>query len=312
MKILSIYCLSILYLLFIFSSYAAAQSSQGKEKKYFIDLGSSGSDKTYRVIHVNGNIYIGNNFEKKIKAGDKLSGNMQITAKTKDVFMTVYNINDNIGRQSLSPMKFKKYRYGRIDLFFDFLKSYFIPSPKIPATRDGILNNKPDVFNHFRATTRKDIHLKPYLVLGTSKIYISPEVYPLNDGSFFFIRYIYHGEKIDKKIPSQGNFITIARDNLYRIDDKPVYSQGIEKVMQVYYYNRPKNRSVLISGFHPVFPNEKKLIKEVSALISALKASGRSSEILDEVLSFLYEFYGTPYRDNVKIWLKKNFGSEIQ
>lgn len=226
--------------------------------------------------------------------------------------MTVYNIKDDIGRRSLSPGKFQKYTNSRIDIFIDFLKSYFVPSPKFPATRDGILNNKIDVFNHFRATAKRDIHLKPYLVLGTSKIEISPEVYPLNNGSHFFIRYIYHGEEINKKIPSQGNFISITRDNLYRIDDRTVSGDGIEKVMQVYYYNSHKNKSILIADFQPVFPDEKKLIKEVSALISALKTAGRSSEIVDEVLSFLYEFYGTPYKDNVKAWLEKNFGSEIQ
>ncbi len=302
------FCLVLNYSL----SIAGVQGSQLKEKKYYIDLGTSEPDGIYHVISVNGDVFIGNNFKIKIKPGDKLSGSAKIIAKTRDVSMTVYNIKDDIGRRSLSPGKFQKYTNSRIDIFIDFLKSYFVPSPKFPATRDGILNNKIDVFNHFRATAKRDIHLKPYLVLGTSKIEISPEVYPLNNGSHFFIRYIYHGEEINKKIPSQGNFISITRDNLYRIDDRTVSGDGIEKVMQVYYYNSHKNKSILIADFQPVFPDEKKLIKEVSALISALKTAGRSSEIVDEVLSFLYEFYGTPYKDNVKAWLEKNFGSEIQ
>ncbi|XCN71864.1 MAG: hypothetical protein Q3M24_16355 [Candidatus Electrothrix aestuarii] len=310
MKYSEFFCLIVLFYSVFNYSFSITDVQNGK--RYYIDLYNDTPNKVYHVVSVKGDIFIGNDFKRKIKAGDKLSGNMKVVAKTKDVSMTVYNTKDNIGRRTLSPGKFNGYKYGTIESLINFINAYFIPSQKIPATRDGILNNKIAVFNHFRATTRKDTHFKPYLVLGTSKIYISPEAYPLDEGSCFFIRYLYHGEKINKKIPSQNNFITITRDNLYRIDGNPVSGQGIEKVMQVYYYDSRKNKSILISDFQPVFPDEKKLIREVSVLISALKAAGRSSEILDEALSFLYEFYGTPYRDNVKDWLKKNFRSEIQ
>lgn len=315
MRILYIFQLILaLCLICGFSSYIADENYQGKNDKYVIDLGSSDPDKTYHVIAVRGDIFIEDDFKRKIKPGDKLSGNMKIVAKTKDVDMTVYNTKDNVGRRSLSPGKFKEYNNSRFTVFIDFLRAYFIPSPKNPATRDGILNNKSkiDIFNHFRATARRDIHLKPYLVLGTSKIYISPEVYPLNKGSFFFIRYIYNGEEINKKIPSQGNYIFINRDKLYRIDDKPISGEGVEAIMEVYYYNSRKNKSILIANFQPVFPDEKKLIKEVSALISALKEAKKDSYVLDEVLSFLSEYYGTPYKDNVKVWLEEKFGLIIQ
>ena len=230
----------------------------------------------YRVIKVNGRIlYIRNG--KDMLQGDIFKSNELLSFKTQESRAAV--ISKTKGRKILSP----KDKSGS--------KATLLPAMNNPSSRSGAMINMIDLKNHFSGK---------YLVMGATEVEIAGESFPMNDQAFFFMRYEYNGETINKKLSNDGNKLIIDQDELYKIDGAPIEADEVSE-MSLYY--RSENKSTLVNAFTPVSPDESELRAEIQVILAELTSTDEETR-LDEVTSYLNEYYGKPNKESLRVWLR--------
>ena len=259
-------------------------------------LSFSDSNDIFYIIHVKGKIQIKSS-GKMLETGKQVSSEEELVFKTPDAIAAV--ISPKKGRFTLKADNLK-IRKKDSELVF-FFKSCLFPSPKKISTRKGALNNLIDLHKHFSVNS--------YLILGTAKVNINHEAFPMSDNSFFYVRYIYQGQTINKKLGYEGNILIIDKGSIYVVDAKQIAPEKTTDT-RLYYYEKRKNKKPLstkIASFNPIFPDEEQLKSKIGLLISVLKDVGKNEkEIENEISVFLYEFYGKTDLENVRRWLETN------
>jgi hypothetical protein len=236
----------------------------------------------YTVIKVNGSISLKNSGKSLIQGtifGDKdelLFGTNESRAAV---------VNPGKGRFVLAPGNAGSYT----------AKTCLGPAMANISSRGGSILNQVDLQNHFAGN---------YVFLGINRTQISNYIFPMDSTHFFFIRYKYHGEEINKKLAYVADTLIIDRAKLLTVDNSPIPNPDTT-TMKMYY--RKGNESVLLSEFIAVFPEENELKKEIGILLEGFKSSSQD-EKLNQVLSYINEFYGKPDKESVQGWLKLNFG----
>lgn len=191
------------------------------------------------------------------------------------------------------------------------LKGRFILQPNIkgkatvlPATSNiaargngSVLLNVLDVKNYFSDTC---------VFVGGVKVTVGKEAFPLDKDSFFYVTYAYDNEKIAKKINATGQVLTLEESALFEIDGVRVPTVLLE--MTLYFMRDGSPRK--LGKFVPLFPSEEVLRSEVEVLLSEMSAESVDKKV-DEITTFVGEFYGKPQKDNLSNWLYKNFDLEI-
>jgi len=236
-------------------------------------------EDNYRVIKVNGQIlYIKSG--KNMSQGDVFSPREQLEFKTDESRAAV--ISKTAGRKILSPKTGTK------------TKATLLPAMNNISSRAGALINLIDLKNHFAGN---------YLVLDEIKLQISSKSFPMDQEKFFFIRYDCNGETINKKLEHDGEKLIINKKELFKVDGEPIESDLVEEC-ELYY--REGKKSTLIGSFKPIFPETEALKSELSIIMSELKGK-EEDEVIEELTSYLNEYYGKPDKDNLKEWLSANF-----
>lgn len=262
--------LKILMSLIIFAGIAGLSLRENKSE---VNLTSN----EYKVITVQGRII----FQQTGK--DMERGDLYVTGTPLDFTTATARaaiVNDVNGRYVLSSSK------GKLKV---------LPAANNVSSRSGALLNLVDLKNHF--TDR-------YLIIGTSKIQISSESFPLNDSTFFYLTYEHNGERINKKLSYEEDRLILDPAEIYSIDKKPI--PVTEKQMTLYYRG---DKTYKISTFTPVFTESNLLKEEVSIILETFKDADNSKKV-SEVTAYLNEFYGNPAKENLAIWLKSEFGIE--
>jgi hypothetical protein len=243
------------------------------------------SDEKYKVIKVNGQIIVKKS-GKSLTQGDELFSSTPLDFKTSDSHAAV-----------ISPSK------GRYVIKAPGTdgKTNMIPGMNHVSSRGGALLNLIDLQNHFAGD---------YVILDKTKLKISKEAFPMVDKvSFFFVEYMYKGEKISKRLDFNGDTLMLDRKSIFVIDQKPIeVPANVE--MELKYYQVAKNeepaKSYKINSFKGIFPNLDDLKKELSIIITTLE-NKKASEQIDEMQAYIQEFYGKTDKDNLKEWVLKNF-----
>lgn len=150
---------------------------------------------------------------------------------------------------------------------------------------------------------------KQWLVLGGAvDLEIGGSEFPMDAKHYFYIGYIYSGEEIPKKLKQRGNILSIEKTSLYKVDGNSINASQTSNA-KLYYYNEIDETSLLINPIHLIFPNERQLKKEVGVIVNQFKgASIKREDLLDVVTQYLISKYGSPEKENLSDWLKKNFG----
>jgi hypothetical protein len=143
-----------------------------------------------------------------------------------------------------------------------------------------------------------------YVVLDRQKIVLDETDYPMDKDHFFFLRYIYKGEEINKKLEFSGDTLIIDKVTLLTVDGKPIPSPDNTSI-QLFYYKGAE--SALISEFDLIFPDMKQLKKETEIILSEIKNKS-AKEKIGEVNSYINDFYGKVQRENLSKWLQISFG----
>lgn len=236
----------------------------------------------YRVIKVKGSIVILESGE-SLLLGTVFSDNDKLHFKTANSLAAV--INPQKGRFLITPENKDDFANS---------KTNFLPAMSNISSRGGSIINMNDMQNHFKGN---------YVVLYKSALQINSEKYPMNEKQFFFLRYKYLDEEINKKLGFSNDTLIIDRETLYTVDGKPIPNPDDTGIKLFY---RKGNESVLISEFNLIFPDNDELKREVSIILDEF-INKSSEKKVNEVTSYINEYYGKPNQDNLKVWLKENF-----
>lgn len=238
-------------------------------------------DDKYKVIKVNGTIVVKSS-GKSLTQGDEFAPATALDFKTPDSKATV-----------ISP---DKGRFILTDNRGNGKKSNLIPAMNNVSSRSGAILNLIDLKNQFSGK---------YVILDQLEVRIGKDAYPMNEGRFFYIEYIYKGETIAKKLNHRGDTLVIDEAELLKVDGNPIEAPDSPE-MTLKYRIEETNESMTISTFTPVFPDNASLKSEVQIIMEAVKSKS-SADKADEVASYLNDFYGKPDKNNVKEWLIKEF-----
>ena len=243
----------------------------------------------YKVVHVNGTI-VAESTKSKLTRGTAFGAQEKFQYKTNDARAVVINTK-----------KGERYILKGMATDASYRKANLTPSAGNISSRAGGLNNRLDLANHFDGK---------YVILGELKVVINSTAFPMDDNNFFFIRYVYKGEKIDKQLYHNEDTLIIIRDSLLQVDHKPIRNEDITE-MQLIYATKADGKyhfSIISSTFYPIFPEQKDLLEEVRIVVDAMKGKDES-EIVDAVTSYISDVYGKSNRDNVREWYDANFMS---
>jgi len=248
----------------------------------FIVTDSLFSQENFKVIKVNASILLK---EKGIslETGTLFSDKEDLIFRSEDATAAV--INSQKGRLILTSKNH--------DL--STASSNNMPSMYNISSRGGPLLNNNDLKNHF---------LGKYVVLNSQVIKIDNRAFPMDNNNFFFFRYIYKGEEINKKLGFSADTLIIDKKSLFTVDGNPIPSADNTSI-KLYY--RKGDESILISDFDLIFPDMLQLKKETEIILSEIK-SKPAKEKIGEVGSYINEFYGKVYQDNLLSWLESDFG----
>lgn len=184
---------------------------------------------------------------------------------------------------------------GRYVLTSSKGKLKVLPAANNVSSRSGAILNVVDLKNHFTGR---------YLILDVARIPVGVEAFPMNETKFFYLTYMHDGEEIPKKLRSEGDAIILDAEEIFKIDGKPI--PVTEKEMTLYYKS---DKTYKINTFTPVFADETILKEEVTILLGSMKDADNAKKT-GAITAYLNEFYGSPSKDNLAAWLKKEFGIE--
>jgi hypothetical protein len=245
----------------------------------FIDPAFSQDD--FKVIKVNGTILLTARGI-SLETGTVFSGNEDLLFRSEDATAAV--INSKKGRLILTNQNH--------DL--SSASPNYLPPMYNMSERGGPSINFNDLSTTFSGK---------YVVLENQKVKVDGEIYPMDNEHFFFLRYVYKGEEINKKLGFSGDTLIIEKASLLTIDGNPIPSADNTSIKLLYHKGK---ESVHISDFDLIFPDMMQLKKEIEIILSEIKGKP-SGEKIDEIDSFINDFYGKIQRENLTGWLKTNF-----
>jgi len=240
----------------------------------------------FKVIHVNGNIVV-ESTQKSLVRGNAFKASEQFLYKSNNAKAVV--VNTKIGKRYIL----------KGDAGSTYRKVNLIPSMNNISSRGGALNNRLDLKNHFQGE---------YVILDALKAKINSQVFPMDDSHFFYIRYLYKGEQISKKLNYNKDTLIIDKESLLKVDGKPILNEDITD-MELFYYSKDGENvtsSLISSSFYPVFPDNNNLKEEVEILISTLKNKDKDY-VIEQIAGYISEVYGKPNKENIKSWYERNF-----
>lgn len=231
----------------------------------------------YKVIKVTGKILY-KNTGKEMSTGDVFKSNVPLMFNSDNSRAAI--ISKLKGRFVLAPPSKSQ-------------KTNLVPAVNNISSRSGAIVNELDLKNHFSGN---------YLILNRLELPVSESTFPQDKEHFFFLSYEYKGEKIAKKLPSNGNKLILDKDEIFSIDGSPIAPFNTEMVLL--YRDASSKENMTISKFNPVFPDDESLKKEVEVILN--EYSDKTDEKkYNEVKGYLTEFYGKPYDDNLHEWMNQ-------
>jgi len=238
--------------------------------------------ENFKVIKVNGTIVLR---EKGVylETGTVFSEKEDLLFRTDDAVAAV--MNPGKGRLILTSKSHN----------LSAASSNYLPSMYNISSRGGSLINIIDLQNNFSGK---------YVVLGKQKIEIERKNFPMNENNFFFLRYQYKGEEINKKLSFSDDTLIIDKKALFTVDGNPIPSPDNTAIRLFY---RKGSESIEINKFDLIFPDTMQLWNEISIILEGFKAK-TAKEKIGEVNGYINEFYGKVNTENLVSWLRNEHG----
>ncbi|HEY5470784.1 MAG TPA: hypothetical protein VIK07_09700 [Bacteroidales bacterium] len=248
----------------------------------FILINSMFCQTDFKVIKVNGTI-LQKTKGTSLETGTVFSDKEELVFRSEDATAAV--INSQVGRLVLTS---KNHDLASA-------RSNYLPAMYNISSRSISISDNSDLSSLFSGK---------YVVLERQSIEIDDKAFPMNNDHFFFLRYVFNGEDINKKLDYSGDTLIIERKNLFTVDGKPIPSADNTSIKLFY---RKGTESVSISEFDLIFPDMNQLKKEVKVILDEIKGKPVKEKI-GEIGSYINENYGKVRSENLTTWLKSNFG----
>jgi hypothetical protein len=247
------------------------------------------SQDNFKVIKVNGTILLKQK-NISLETGTVFSEKEDLLFRNEDATAAV--INSQKGRLILTN--------SNHDL--SAARSNYLPSMYNISSRGAsgsMLTNTVDLQNYFTGKL---------VVLDRHTVEIDEINYPMDNNHFFYLRYIYRGEEINKKLGFSGDTLILDRKSLLTVDGNPI--PGPDKTSIKFFY-RKGSESVQVSEFDLILPDQSQLGKEVQVILDEIK-NKTYKEKTGEVNSYINELYGKVNMINLIPWLEHNNGLKLK
>jgi hypothetical protein len=237
----------------------------------------------YKVIKVNGDIeYVRTGDQMEL--GDVFAENEALSFGSPGSRAAV--INPEKGRFILTSGSASQLSDG---------KSYFLPAMSNISTRGGALNSLSAIQDQFADAVA---------ILYEASWHVNPYQFPLDDQHFFFLQFNYMGEQINKKLSFRDNNLVFSREEILKVDDQPISSFD-DPAVNMHYYS--EGASQYISSFNLVFPQFETFKMEAGIILEELDAEEYSRKV-NELSGYVFEFYGKPDKEDIMLYMEKDFG----
>ena len=222
------------------------------------------------VLHTKGTIMMNNN---PLKKGDKLTAQSEITFQGADAVAVV--MSTKRGRLIL-----KNQNTASDNSEFSYIVSnIFSPSSGKLSTRAGEILNFIDLSAYVKHEN--------YIVIDSSVIPLGVNGISVDEKHFFFVRYRYKGETINKKLETKNGNVSIT-SSLYSVDGISVGFEDVSDGM-LFYYDAEEQTTKEVGAFMPVFIDSKE-VEETRNLIKQI--SSKKDDVSSEVRAFIKDAYG--------------------
>ena len=244
---------------------------------------SAQAQSSYKVIKVNGSIqYVSTG--SKMALGDEFNEDENLRFGSPSARAAV--INPGKGRFILTPESSGK---------LSGAKSNFLPARSNISTRGGALNSMNDIQNHFSEAVA---------IVYEASWQINPYQFPMDENRFFYLQFQHNGEQINKKLPYRENSLVFSREEILKVDDQSI--EILDKPDAFLYYYAADGPQY-ISEFDLVFPEIEMLKTEAGIILNEFSKEEYSRKV-NELSGYLFEFYGKPDKEDVMLFLDKDFG----
>lgn len=247
-------------------------------------ISSAFSQESYKVIKVQGSIILDKS-QAELMRGTTFAEDDELTFKSTGARAAV--INPQQGRFILKS--------DNSDAVY--AKAYLTPAMSNISSRSGAILTINDLKMHFEGN---------YAIIDKAEIKVSSQNFPMNEKAFFYIQYIYKGEKINKQLEAKGDLMIIEKNELFKIDGKPISADGISQMTLFYYKKETESKSTKINTFNLTFINKKELKEEIKLLLSELKGK-KKQEKIDEIIGYIFDMYGKADKKAIEEWANSNF-----
>jgi hypothetical protein len=248
----------------------------------FFAIETAFNQEDFKVIKVNGTILLKTRGV-SLETGTVFSAKEDLLFRSEDAAAAV--INSQKGRLVITSKNH--------DL--TSAKSNYLPSMYNISSRGGLLLTIADLSSHFSGK---------YVILDRRCIELDKSSFPMDKDHFFFLRYIYKGEEINKKLGFSADTLIIDKKALFTVDGNPIPSAD-NTLIKLFY--RKGTESVFISEFDLIFPDMKQLTKETEIMLNELM--GKPADVkIGEIGSYINEFYGKVSPEQLTKWLETKFG----
>jgi hypothetical protein len=179
------------------------------------------------------------------------------------------------------------------------------PAQRLSSRAAGLLS-QADVAKYISGSASGDV--QQILLFEPWVMEPSPIGFPQSEQRFFFVRYTYKGELINKKLAAASQKVVITAEELYKIDGKAI---NREEVTNHELYYMKDGALTTIGAFEPLFADEETK-ESIKLMLESLKSAAYTNDkIYDELVGFLTSYVATPLEDNLKAYLKTTHGFEI-
>lgn len=174
----------------------------------------------------------------------------------------------------------------------------------LPTTRQDILGIRSTIIN---SPQELDYYFRQYrkrLVIGTELIPLAPDGFPNREHRYFFLRYYYRGQEVNKPlafVSPQNSF-----NSLYlQLDQQILRKNNIDispeeaKNMQLFYYDSKQEKSVPMAKVQLVVVPQQQVLSLIKVVkrLSAQTHAGKTdidNLVFEDVYSALANCYGDP------------------
>jgi hypothetical protein len=136
---------------------------------------------------------------------------------------------------------------------------------------------------------------KPLAIVGSLRIQLNPESFQNLERKYFFLRYTYNGEQINKRLPfvlANSTLYLLIDSSICLVDGKPV-DPSLINLVELFYYDRAAAQSWSQGVFHIRYVSKKDLFEQWCNVKNIWEQNPNKTETLREIcLNYLNSFYG--------------------